>query len=126
MILHGSRGVAGGSRPDSDIDLSLIIDTGPFIAHTDLQALLFDVLSTTLTNWEGAVEADLAAVYDIKNCGLTCFDRISFDESACAQGGFDCFGLYKIQKGFNGFVTNAGIEIKRMVPCLKIWSRSRV
>ena len=27
VVLHGSRGLAGGYRPDSDIDLSLILNT---------------------------------------------------------------------------------------------------
>lgn len=37
--------------------------------------------------------------------------------------GVGCFGLYKLQKGFSGFVENAGIEVRRMYPCLKIWQR---
>ena len=37
--------------------------------------------------------------------------------------GVDCFGLYKVQKGFNGILQNAGVQVKRMYPCLKIWQR---
>jgi hypothetical protein len=54
---------------------------------------------------------------------LKCFDRTAWDEHLCPLGGVDCFGLYKIQKGFNGFVTNAGVQVKKMYPCLTIWRR---
>jgi hypothetical protein len=35
----------------------------------------------------------------------------------------NCLGLYKTQKGFQGLVTDAGIQVKLMYPCLKIWQR---
>ncbi len=120
IILHGSRGLAGGCRPDSDIDLSLIVDTRQ---GSNLERQLQDVLETTLSHWCAAVEPDLAVVFDIRNCGLKCFDQRTWNEQTCKLGGIDCFGLYKTQKGFNGLVTNAGIQVKRMYPCLKIWQR---
>ncbi len=120
LILHGSRGPAGGYRPNSDIDLSLIVDTpqGP-----DLERQLQDVLETTLSRWRAAVEPDLAVIFDIKDCGLKCFEQRSWNEQTCNLGGIDCFGLYKTQKGFKGLVANAGIQVKLMYPCLKIWQR---
>jgi hypothetical protein len=75
----------------------------------------------TRENWQGAVEADLAVVFDVRNCGLKCFEQTARDERLCSLGGIDCFGLFKIQIGFDGFVTNAGVQVKRMYPCLKIW-----
>lgn len=123
VILHGSRGPAGGFRPDSDIDLSLIVDARPLPAQSDLDVLLHDVLETTISNWRSAIEVDLAAIFDVRSCGLRCFDRTAWDEQLCTAGGVDCFGLYKIQKGFHGFVTNAGVQVKRMYPCLRIWQR---
>ena len=122
-FLHGSRGLAGGYRPDSDIDLSLLVDLPAGITAPELPVLMRRVLELTLNNWQGSIEADLAAAFDIRNCKLKCFDRASWDEQLCRFGGIDCFGLYKIQKGFNGFVTNAGVQVKRMYPCLKIWQR---
>ncbi len=120
IILHGSRGLAGGCRPDSDIDLSLIVDTrqGP-----NMERQLQDILETTLSHWRAAIEPDLAVVFDIRDCGLKCFDQRTWNEQTCKLGGIDCFGLYKTQKGFNGLVTNAGIQVKRMYPCLEIWQR---
>jgi hypothetical protein len=122
ITLHGSRGLAGGYRTDSDIDLSLIVDPRPD-ALFDLQAVLNDVLEVTLGNWRSNIEPDLAAVFDTRKCGLKCFGRTAWDDRFCSVGGVDCFGLYKIQKGFNGFATNAGVQPKRMYPCLRIWRR---
>lgn len=118
IVLHGSRGPAGGYRLDSDIDLSLIVDT-PYISTQQLQ----EVSETTLAPWQGAVALDLAVVFDLKNCKLACFDQTHWTDQFCRIGGIDCFGLYKTQKGFHGLVTNAGIQVKRMYPCLKIWQR---
>ncbi len=121
VILHGSRGPAGGWRPDSDIDLSLIVDPsqGP-----ELERQLQKVLETTLSHWHAHVEPDLAVVFDIKGCGLKCFDQSTWNEQTCTLGGTDCFGLYKTQKGFHGLVTNAGIQVKLMYPCIRIWQRT--
>jgi hypothetical protein len=123
VILHGSRGLAGGSRPDSDVDLSLIVDTGDLAPGPRFQTLLHAVLQTTLVNWQAPVEADLAAVFDLRGCGLACFGWTEFSKAGCPLGGADCFGLYKEQKGFHGFVDTRGIQVKRMLPCLQIWSR---
>lgn len=71
----------------------------------------------TLSHWRGAVEADLAAVFDARNCGLTCFSQQDYPEGSCALGGVDCFGLYKVQKGFSGFVPPIGVEVARVHPC---------
>jgi hypothetical protein len=125
FILHGSRGLAGGCRPDSDIDLSLIVDVCQGAPKSQLEMFLRDVAETTLKNWEGEIEADLAVVFDIRNCGLGCFEQTAWDEKRCALGGADCFGLLKIQKGFDGLVANAGVQVKRMYPCLKIWEQKQ-
>ncbi len=90
----------------------------------DLDHLLRDVLETTLENWRSTVEPDLAAVFDIRECGLKCFCTTTFDDKLCKNGGEDCFGLYKIQKGFNGFVSPIGLQVKKLYPCLTIWQRS--
>lgn len=124
IILHGSRGLAGGYRPDSDVDLSLIVDTPPLPASPSLEALLQEVAETTLHHWQATVEADLAIIFDTRQCGLGCFDQTTWNEQLCLKGGVDCFGLYKVQKGFNGLVTNAGVQVKLMYPCLKIWQRT--
>jgi predicted nucleotidyltransferase len=118
IILHGSRGLAGGYRPDSDIDLSLIVDPPP---GEDVDAKLKTVTETTLRHWRAPVEVDLAVIFDIGNCALRCFDRTAWDPQLCQRGGVDCFGLYKIQKGFHGRVSGAGIQVRLMYPCLKIW-----
>lgn len=124
IILHGSRGLAGGYRPMSDIDLSLILDILPPSAQPNLESFLREVLEITRTHWRAIIQPDLAIIFETAPCGLKCFDQTQWNQELCTIGGVDCFGLYKIGKGFNGFVTNAGVQVKRMYPCLKIWQRT--
>lgn len=124
VVLHGSRGLGGGYRPDSDIDLSLIVDIAPGLSQPDRERLFRDVWNITCDHWQSPVEWDLAIIFDVQKCGLPCFDRSQWDESLCATGGVDCFGLYKLHKGFMGLVTNAGVQVHWMYPCLTIWRRA--
>ena len=126
IILHGSRGIKGAARPVSDVDLSLVIDTATVSAQPDITAFLHEVSEVTISQWSSQVELDLALVFDTQNCGLKCFHNRVWDEKACLSGGVGCFGLYKNQKGFNGIVTNAGVEVKLMYPCLEIWRQSKI
>jgi hypothetical protein len=120
IVLHGSRGLAGGWRRNSDVDLSLIAD----LQESQISESLCNALArTTLDHWHSSIEVDLAVIFDRKKCGLRCFEQTTWKEEFCQLGGVDCFGIYKIQKGFHGFITNAGIQVRRMVPCLKIWQR---
>jgi len=89
----------------------------------ELEDLLHDAFDMTKNHWRGSVEVDLAVVFDIRNCGLKCFDHTMWNDEICQQGGVDCFGLYKIGKGFSGMVTNAGIQVKLMYPSLNIWQK---
>ena len=122
LILHGSRGLANRPRFDSDIDLSLIVDISkPEAENLELLKTIHD---TTYDHWALSIPLDLAVIFDIRQCKLSCFDQNTWDPGFCSIGGIDCFGLYKIGKGFNGLVTNAGIQVERMYPCLKIWERT--
>ena len=125
ITLHGSRGPAGGYRPDSDVDMCLIVDTAGMTERSELAALLGAVLDTTLAHWQGAVEADLATAFDLRGCGLSCFEHLTWDQVQCTIGGQDCFGLYKIQRGYDGFVEQ-GVELRKMLPCLVIWRSAPV
>lgn len=123
IVLHGSRGLAGGARPDSDIDLSLIVDVPAEFGAMERESLLRAVFETTFNAWQAEIEPDLAVIFETRACALYCFTQTNWREDLCTIGGLDCFGLYKVQKGFNGLVTNAGIDVRRMVPCLEIWRR---
>jgi hypothetical protein len=90
---HGSRGLAGGFRPDSDIDLTLLVDTVGLSENSD---------------------------YDRLGCGLKCFEWESFDERSCENGGLDCFGFYKVQKGYPGFVEHAGVNVRKTNPLILV------
>lgn len=120
VTLHGSRGLAGGCRSDSDVDLSLIVDRPQTPDVTDP---LREVLETTFRHWQADVELDLAVIFDLRNCELACFEQMRWKEQFCQVGGTDCFGLFKTQRGYKGLVTHAGIQVKLMYPCLKIWQR---
>jgi hypothetical protein len=126
IVLHGSRGLVGGARPDSDIDLSLIVDLPAQPGTMELESLLRTVFETTFNAWQADVEPDLAVIFETRACALQCFTQTNWRESLCSIGGLDCFGLYKVQKGFNGLVTHAGIQVKRMYPCVEIWRRTSV
>ena len=125
VVLHGSRGLARSWRADSDIDLSLIVD-GPLPTGAgELEGLLREVLAATRDEWHSVVEVDLAVVFDARGCALTCFEAREWRADLCSVGGRDCFGLYKEQRGYAGLVSNAGVEVRRMYPCLVIWRRGQ-
>jgi predicted nucleotidyltransferase len=124
IVLHGSRGLAGGARPDSDIDLSLIVELSASLETTKLEHLLRSVFETTFQAWQAEIEPDLAVIFETRACALHCFSQTNWHDDLCNIGGLDCFGLYKVQKGFIGLLTNAGIQIRRMYPCLEIWRRT--
>jgi len=119
IILHGSRGLANRFRPDSDIDLSLMADLP---IGTDIN-LLHDIHQTTMENWRSETALDLAVVFEVQRCKLRCFEHNEWNDEICSIGGVDCFGLYKLGKGFQGIVREAGVQVRLMYPCLKIWER---
>lgn len=123
IVLHGSRGLAGGARLNSDIDLSLLVDLPAQTDMAKLEPFLCTVLEVTLNAWQSDIELDLAVIFETRACALQCFTQTNWQEGFCSIGGLDCFGLYKVQKGFNGLVTHTGIQVKRMYPCLEIWRR---
>ncbi len=124
IVLHGSRGLAGGARPDSDIDLSLIVVLPLELEAAELEPWLRSVFETTFNAWRAQIEPDLAVIFETRACALHCFTQSNWQDNLCTIGGLDCFGLYKVQKGFSGLVTQAGIQVKRMYPCLEIWRRT--
>jgi predicted nucleotidyltransferase len=124
VILTGSRGIGGRPRPDSDVDLSLVVARGALPAdQLEREQMLCAVIEATLLMWQGMVECDLAAVYDQRACGLNCLAGQRDAPSACDYGERCRFGIYKMQKGFSGEVQWAVIELERMYPVLEIWRR---
>ncbi len=122
VTLHGSRGVGGVPRRDSDVDLALGVSTTLLQDASDAAARLRAVLATTLDAWCGPVELDLAAVFDKNGCGLGCLIDPDFDVAACptARG---CLGVYKVQRGFDGFVDGDAVDCRRLQPSLVVWTR---
>jgi hypothetical protein len=125
VTLLGSRGLAGGYRPDSDIDLSLMVDVNKLPREEpDRARVLRSVLDTTLSQWQAVVDVDLAAVFDSGDCcGMRCFNQRNWNDEIISGRGLDCFGIYKTQRGFNGYVTE-GVRLDAMYPLLVIWRRS--
>ena len=123
ITLHGSRGPAGGYRNDSDIDLSLVTDIDSTkLPEGELGQLLKRVIQTSLENNQCPVEMDVAAIFDRNNCGLSCFDIGTYNELRCNKETKGCMGIYKIQKGFNGFVPPI-VHISGIYPLMRIWNR---
>jgi hypothetical protein len=122
VTLLGSRGLAGGCHVTSDIDLSLMIDVNKLpLAEPERGNILRTVLDTTLCAWKAPIDVDLAAVFDLGNCcGMRCFNQRVWDESIIQGRGEDCFGVYKVQRGFDGYVTE-GVRLAPMYPLLVIW-----
>ena len=121
ITLHGSRGLSANSRPNSDIDLTLLITANRLDQESDPASFLAKVLNTSLANWKGEFELDLAVAFDKLNCGLKCFEFEAFESSVC-EATIDCIGLYKLQKGFKGFVTGPIVDVSKMYPLITIWN----
>jgi hypothetical protein len=116
IALMGSRGLAGGFRPDSDIDLGLILHPD----YDPTEQLCREVNELTLFHWTGDIELDTVVVFDKMRCGLPCYQQVKYNSTLCDHGK-DCIGLFKIQKGFSGFVPDIGLEVKSIYPVLIIW-----
>ena len=123
LTLHGSRGLGGHPRPDSDMDLALIVDEKRLGGDVEPESLLRDVLQTALTGWNGRVEVDLAAIYDREKCGLNCLSAVEHNFHGCART-TDCMGACKIQRGFNGYVDTRDLDCREMQPSMVIWERN--
>lgn len=54
VVLSGSRGPKGGCRPDSDVDLSLLVDTDTLRETSDPGGMLEEVIDVTLRALKGA------------------------------------------------------------------------
>ena len=115
IVLMGSRGLSGVLRPDSDLDLGLI-------SHPDIEPnedTCRKANEVTLFKWVGDIELDTAIVFDKMCFGLPCYEK-KFVSGLCGHGK-DCIGLFKIQKGFSGFVPAIGLEVKNIYPIITIW-----
>lgn len=123
VVLSGSRGLAENYREDSDIDLSLLVDTEQLNSEKDREKTLKEILDITLSNWSSETELDTAAVFEINKCRLNCFNYENYQENICEESGIDCMGLYKTQKGFNGYVPKIGVNIKFIYPIITVWER---
>ena len=122
ITLHGSRGPRGEARLDSDLDLCLVVKSSSLAAAPNQDAFLRAVLNTTLQHWQSEIEPDLATVFDKSGCGLRCLDQSEFSSGLCAST-VDCMGLFKIQKGFDGFVSDPAVDCSKMYPLMTIWNR---
>jgi predicted nucleotidyltransferase len=124
VVLSGSRGPRGGYRPDSDIDLSLLVDARALLRAADHGALLREVVEHAIASWRSEVTLDTAAVFDGSDCGLRCFWWREHRPGACPSEAPDCFGVFKTRKGFDGFVPPIGLQVEKVCPMLVVWERT--
>jgi hypothetical protein len=120
-VLHGSRGLLGGGRSTSDLDLSLVVDVDP--GRGGLGAELSAIAEVTIGGWRSEVDLDLAVVWDKRRCGLSCFDVREWTPGVCRRWRAGCFGVYKPRGGMRGIVPEEAVDVRRMYPCLVIWRR---
>jgi hypothetical protein len=124
VTVEGSRGLRGGFRADSDVDLSLLVRPDALGAAKNNDAFLREVVGTTLDHWCSASELDTAVVFDKIGCGLLCFEVRTFADLSCGRARPDCLGVFKVQKGFDGFVPDIGLDIEKLFPILPVWRQA--
>jgi hypothetical protein len=125
VTLHGSRCTPDGYRPDSDVDLALIVDVGERSGVDEVEDYLKSVLQVTLDCWRGPVAPDLAGVWDKKACGLVCLDVQEFDPALCHETAPGCMGVVKVQSGYAGVVPDEHVDVREMYPCRTVWRRAQ-
>ncbi len=125
VTLEGSRGLAGGCHSTSDVDLTLLADVSRLpTTEPERAQMLREILQTTLAHWQSPIDVDLAAVFDKGGCcGLRCFNERTWNESIIQGRGLDCFGIYKVQRGFDGYV-DSGVRLEMVYPMMVIWRRN--
>jgi hypothetical protein len=123
VTLHGSRGPAGGFEENSDIDLCLIVDSEQYPNMAQDEELLKEIIYTPLAEWRGTLKLDLRVNFDLRKCGLKCFDECQYKAGICTGGGLDCFGIYEIEDGQPLYVINSSTNVKSIYPCVLVWKR---
>lgn len=121
IILHGSRGPAGGHDDASDIDLSFVVDDSGLEEGLEHDTFLKALLEETLEQWTGPVEPDLTAIFDSYGCHMPCLSNPRVNVDRCPHRGIDCFGAYRIQRRTPGYGIGHAMQVKRMRPCITIW-----
>ena len=121
VFLSGSRGPANSFKTNSDIDITMILDNELINNPENCEEKLKQIIRYTIDNWIHEIELDTVLIYDNNHCDLKCF--LENDISTCKCEKTDCFGLYKIQKGFKGFVPKMGIDSREVFPIVMIWKR---
>jgi len=101
----------------------MISSTEPPEINQEFEKLCIEVLQVTLSQWKSEIELDLAVIFSLHACNFAFFQLNNYDPALCSLGGVDCFGIYKIQKGFTGFVLKAGIKVEKMYPLITIWKK---
>jgi hypothetical protein len=125
VVLGGSRGLRGGHRPDSDLDLTLLVGGADLpVEESARESTLRAILHTSLDQWRGLVELDTAVAFDHgASDGLRLFYARAYHQALMRDCGPDMFGMYKIQKGFTGYVPTAILDFRLVYPLLVIWQR---
>ncbi len=123
-VVHHETASAGapGDPRDSDIDLSLLVETDHPFHGPEHAALLDAVLTTTLDHWEAEVEPDLGVPFDRSGCGLRCLE-LERSDAGISRETAGCMGVYKIQRGFDGYVPESIPDCGNTYPLLTIWRR---
>ena len=125
IILHGYRGTEGKIPEGAELRMSLVVDSDQHPDAKQDEELLKDILYATLAEWREKNKLDLTVVFDTRNCQLKCYNERLYNPIVCTHGGFDCFGMYRIEDNTPGFLLNSSFNIKYIYPCITVWRNPR-
>jgi hypothetical protein len=125
IVLHGYRGTEGKIPEGAELQMSLLVDSYQHPDAKDDEELLKDMLYATLAEWREKNKLDLTVIFDTRGCQLKCYGERMYNPGACKLGGFDCFGMYRVEDGKPGFILNSGFNVRYIYPCITIWRNPR-
>jgi len=104
-----------------DIDLWLEIGTRTIPADEKLAKDFIDsILDTTLNNWQERLSLNIFIAFGIVNCDLCCLKTTGFKQCSINASMTDCFGVYRRDDNFHGFLNGAGCNIGDLLPFMPV------
>ncbi|MCL2474637.1 MAG: hypothetical protein FWF37_00650 [Chloroflexi bacterium] len=125
VSICGSRGLKKSYAADYDIDLWMEVDIRTIPTNEELAKDFLDsVLDTTLDNWQGHLPLDIFIAFDIADCGLHCLKSAAFKQCTLNVSMTDCFGVYRRNDNFRGFLNGKECRIEKLLPFMLVWRKN--
>ena len=81
------------------------------------------VFETSISNWHGPMDIDLAAICPLYAGDLDIFENTKFDAHRFPSSAAGHFALFKVKKWFDGFVAGEEVQLEKMYPCMIVWRK---